>query len=52
MTELARLRGLEGHTDLVCPAYWLHHFSRGLLMALGTVLFFRGSTSPGNWMEE
>ena len=44
--------GLEGHTDLVCPAGRLCPFSRGLLLALGNVLHFMGSTSPGNWMKQ
>lgn len=45
------LQRLEGHADLVCPAGQLRRFSRGLRLALENALLFRGSTSPGNWME-
>lgn len=50
---MARLQGLEGHTDLLFgPAGWLCHSSRGLLLALKNALLFTGSTSPGNWMAQ
>lgn len=50
---MARLQGLEGHADLLfCPAGWLCHSSRGLLLALKNALLFTGGTSPGNWMEQ